>query len=297
MHNRVKHLGFLLIALMVALVPNSLLAEGEKEEREGGIIGTGIVGTITELGSIIVNAQRVTFEADDMAVSALGDRPAADLRPGETVIVAAYPKGANWQAQTIEVFYPVIGPVDLTDGAISVMGTGIDVQNLDAASQRVLGSLRTGDWIAVNGLWKDARVQASTVSAISPTKARISGSFMQVGASRFVIGETVVAGLDIKHAEMGDMVSVSGEVRDGGIAAESVRIGLFSTPMRSILIEGYLSTPDSQGVYTVLGSGFVAFTDDPAMAMPSEVQVFCIKPQADLRSGVITPHAGGFDCQ
>jgi len=278
MHNRVKHLGFLLIALMVALVPNSLLAEGEKEEREGGIIGTGIVGTITELGSIIVNAQRVTFEADDMAVSALGDRPAADLRPGETVIVAAYPKGANWQAQTIEVFYPVIGPVDLTDGAISVMGTGIDVQNLDAASQRVLGSLRTGDWIAVNGLWKDARVQASTVSAISPTKARISGSFMQVGASRFVIGETVVAGLDI-------------------IAAESVRIGLFSTPMRSILIEGYLSTPDSQGVYTVLGSGFVAFTDDPAMAMPSEVQVFCIKPQADLRSGVITPHAGGFDCQ
>ena len=120
---------------------------------------------------------------------------------------------------------------------------------------------------------------------------------MQVSASRFVIGETAVTGLDLNHVEMGDMVSVSGEFRDGAIAAKSVRIGLFSSPMSSILIEGYLSTPDPQGVYTVLGSGYVAFTDDPAMAIPSEVQVFCIQPEADLNKGLITPHAGAFGCQ
>ncbi len=258
-----KHTLSALIASTFLIAPTTGLTE---EEREGGILGTGIVGTITRLSSIIVNGQRITFPPDLPVKNELGPLIASQLVPGDTVAVVASLTGATWKAQNIRRIIPIIGPVsevnsDETGITLEVMGTLVRLPELTTPT------VKRGDWVAISGLWQDEDVVATRVEVIPPRQhAVITGSNLSVGASRISkIGNTLIAGIIPKHIQPGDVIQVTGAPEAGSIHATSLETGIFGGEVGLVQAEGYLSPPSSTGLYTLLGSGMVAFTNQPDM--------------------------------
>ncbi len=287
--------GTILSLCFLSLAP--LAAQGvekPKEGREGGIIGTGIVGIITELGSIIVNGQRVTFEDDAMAQSPVEDRMAASLTPGETVVVVARPMEADWQADSIQLHYPIIGPLTLDKGALTVLGVDLDLSDAVDDTQLMAPTLKDGDWVAVSGLWKGDTLMVSKLTAIEPQESgTLSGSYIPSAADAFTIGQAIISGLDLTHVQTGDNVTVTGTPTPNGLNAQTVSIGLFSAPMHKIIAQGYMSEPTEAGLYTILGSGVVSFTDQPQMIETQTAGVFCITMVEGDGVNQITPTTTG----
>lgn len=239
----------------------------EKEEREGGILGTGIVGTVTALGSIEVNSQRVVFAADMMAEGRLGPMPAADLRPGDVVVAEVVPEGRDWRAMRLEEFLALVGPA-AADGTIA----GVAVRS-DAA-------LKEGDWYAVSGLWKGRELMASRIRAVPRQEmVLVRGTYMEghVGGVVADLPDTVPFGASIavRIGPAGDVIAY--------------RRGLFGGQMGKVIVEGYLSPPDADGMYTVLGSGLMAQTDQPSMIDPARRGVFCASPGQSGEMAQIAP--------
>jgi Domain of unknown function (DUF5666) len=271
------------ISLVICLIVGSpgWAPAGDKEEREGGIVGTGIVGTITELGSIYVNGQHIRFSEDLSVASPLGNRPASLLVPGETVIVEAARKGDAWYAGSIKAYLPIIGPVSfVAPRRLAVMGVLIDIPD-DATSiaDFVGAKVMEGDWIAVSGLWKEDDVAASRIEKITGlSMASVIGTYRSDGAGDRV-GAVRIRGVDVRHARPLDVLTVQGTPTPDGLNAETVAVGLFTGPVGEVLVEGYLSQPDIQGAYTVQGSGLLSYVANPTMTIDPGRGLFCGIPQ------------------
>lgn len=247
------------------------LAQGD-EDREGGIIGTGIVGTITKLGSIHVNGQRITFDDTEHVVGSVPSIMAKDLQPGQTVAVVAMPRDNAWHAHHIRQVLPVVGPVTtIAADHLVVMGTKVVLGDLEI-------DLVVGEWVAVSGLWRDAHIRASAIARVpaADRTARISGSYLGTDhQGRAVIGETLVTGISPTHLSIGDLVRVQGEATPTGINASRLETGLFGEPVELVQVQGYYSPPQPDGLYTVLGSGMVAYTEMPEMISTTDRVIAC----------------------
>lgn len=268
----------LLICLFTLAFSLTVIA-GEDSEREGGIVGTGIVGAITGLGSIFVNGQRIFF-AENMPVhSSLGMRTAKSLVPGETVVVEAGRQDGVWQAHRITHYMPAIGPVSQSSGkGIRVLGSEIVVlPDTTFIGFGDNGRPGPGDWIAVNGLWRNTEIIATRIIRIDPLpEAVVMGTYERAGRDgTFLVGGTSVQGLDIRHAEIGDALTVTGKPAGDILAARTVTVGLFSQPMNTVLMEGYLSEPDRTGRYTIHGSGIISYVDGDGATMSFDRGLYC----------------------
>lgn len=278
----VRLLPYIFAALLMAISPtlSAVAGDGEsKDGREGGIVGTGIVGAITGLGSIRLNGQHIVFPNDLTVASDLGDRPAGDLVPGETVAVEAVLTDGTWHADYIRHYLPIIGPVGETgDGWLTVLGSGVvitadtDMRGFDGPA-----SPRAGDWIAVNGLWRGENVVATRIEKVDARlEAIIVGTYRpDTAGDGFFVGGTRVVGIDVQHANLGDLLTVRGTEDRRGLRAESVSQGLFVGPVKNIIMEGYLSQPGPRGFYTIYGSGVIAFLGNRPMPVSSERGLYC----------------------
>jgi hypothetical protein len=252
-------LGWML-ALTACL--NVAMAAEETTEKEGGIIGTGIAGTITRLGSIHVNGQHIRF---DPALPVAGSVPAmraGDLQPGQTVAVTATVQEDGWQALHIRQILPLVGPVEANEaGVLTILGSAVDAGALARG-------ITPGDWVAVSGLWRAGRVQASYLERVPEDArlARITGTYLGPdGAGRIAVSGSALEGLEPRHLRRGDVLRAFGTPVAGGLRATRIEAGLFDGQVGIVQVEGYFSPPQPDGLYTVLGSGMVAFTDRPEM--------------------------------
>lgn len=280
-----------LLVLTMGLFAPLVAGAEEKEDREGGIIGTGIVGTITELGSIWVNGQHITFAPDLEVVGRGPGIRARDLIPGQTVAVVAEPANGGWQARYIRHVLPLTGPVAAVEnGLATILGTSVRIPQGQ--------TVRIGDWVAVNGLWSGDVVIASLIEPLEDDTrvASLSGSYLgraDDGALR--VGGSVIRGIVPEHIGPGDMIRVSGQARQDGIQAQRLESGLFDAAVGVVLVEGYLSPPTPEGLYTVLGSGLVAFTDRPEMIDVSNPRLLCGLEGRLNPTGQDAASAGNFD--
>lgn len=259
--------------LALILAATWVWAGEEKDEPEGGILGTGIVGTITRLGSIYVNDQHIRFDRSLIVADSLGPAGSvADLRPGHTVAVVAQPEGADWRAAYIRQIYPVVGPVEAVRGnRIEVLGTRVVLPTGTAVPE-------VGTWVAVSGLWRDNRVVATRVDAVPEAlrEARVSGTFLGRTAGGDVrVGGSRISGIEPRHLRPGMLVRSYGQPVPGGIAANRLETRLVDVPVGVIQVEGYFSPRRADGLYTILGSGLVAYSDDPNMVDRSRREVRC----------------------
>jgi hypothetical protein len=121
-----------------------------------GIGGTGIVGTITGFGSIIVNGVRVPY-ATGVPVYMDGRPTSADkMRLGHVVRVLL----DGTQAQSIHVTSEVIGPVtEINNTRIGVLSQSVDITTLADRPR-----FRRGQMVAVYGIRKpDGTIVASRI--------------------------------------------------------------------------------------------------------------------------------------
>lgn len=263
------------VFVSAALLLSATLGQAETadDDREGGIIGTGIVGTITELGSIHVNGQRVVFASNMQVSSVLGPLAAGELTAGDTVAIVAHPEEQHWNAQNINRQFAIIGPVVThNDDRLVVMGTHVETREVEG-----LREISVGDWVAVSGLWQGDRIISSKVETIAPRSlAYIKGSYLPLGSSpTLLIGDTRITGISPEHVRPGDVIQVEGIPSNDGLAATRLWPDTFLTQTEIVSIEGYLSAPTPTGLYTMLGSGLVAFTDQPGMIDPLERTIRC----------------------
>lgn len=249
-------------AILLAVWVCGPVFAGDDEEREGGIIGTGIVGTITHLGSVHVNGLHIRIDDALPVAGAVPPIAAGALRPGHTVAIIATHDGEGWTAQSIRQVLPLVGEVTASDaGELTVLGTRIETTGL---SQDV----DVGDWIAVSGLWQQSKVIASRIDVLADADhlAQVSGSYLGADPSgNVLVGGTVITGINPQHLQPGDLVRVTGRPEPGGVAATHLETGLFHDTVGVVQVQGYFSEPLSSGLYTVLGSGLVAYTSQPAM--------------------------------
>ncbi|MCP4305609.1 MAG: hypothetical protein GY788_12195 [bacterium] len=272
-----------LFAALLAAGASNVFSSEIQEEREGGIVATGIVGTITELGSIYMNGQHVRFDEGLSVASPLGERPASSLVPGETVVVEALRRGDDWQADVLRAYLPLVGPISrLGERSLTMLGATVVIPEDALSMTAFVGSdLVDGDWVAVSGLWNGDAVVSSRIEKVQPLPlASAVGTYYPDvptdrvgGADR--VGAVLMHGVEIEHARPLDVLTVQGAPTDNGIDVETVAIGLFTGPVGEVLFEGYLSQPGIGGAYTVQGSGFLAYVGDPQMVIDPNRGLFC----------------------
>jgi hypothetical protein len=258
----------LLTVLALVCAPLALMAE----EKEGGVIGTGIMGEITALGSIYVNGQHIRF-APDMALDGLETR--ADLTVGMTVAAAVQRDGADWLASAIRHVPVLRGPVT---GPGEVMGIPVSGTDLPVRGH-----------VQIDGFWTAEGVIATRLTQIAQGPAQVSGPYDgsdRVAGLRF-------AGIAPQHLEPGQIITVSGAFEHGELQAQSLERGLFPGAQPDlVLAQGYLSTPDPSGIYRLIGAGVVAYTDRPQMVDPgAEVLRCALHGRMDFDRDALTSEA------
>ncbi len=261
---------------LLALVVSTLLtpfaaAEQHEETREGGVTGTGIVGTITALGSYVVNGQRITYDPDLEISSTLGMRSPVDLVPGHNIAAAVEWVDDAWRASEIAQVHAIVGPVtEATKSSITVLGSTVLLpEGANAFSQ--------GDWVAVSGHWVGDDVAATKVELIEPREeASLTGSYMApIDGAELTVGKSRLDGANMTHAKNGDVIRVFGRPLSDGLAVSSISLGHFDQPVGAVLVEGYMSAPDPNGFYTILGTGLSAFTSQPEMVNTAMKDLHC----------------------
>jgi len=188
-----------------------LTGSGSGGEGEDGMGGTGlqsaslvgVVGTITGIGSICVNGERIAFDAN-MPVEADGSRRTArDLAVGQVVAVEARRTNHGLRAERISIQHAVVGPVTRVDakgGRFYVMGKAVQVpsdgfaHSAGARGALDLASVTVGQRVAVSGLHRsDGVLVASRVDAAAAgSGASVSGPVQSLGSGAFAIGEVRV---------------------------------------------------------------------------------------------------------
>ncbi len=279
--------SFLLLFLTACARPDSIHLASD--ENEGGIIGTGIVGTITELGSIYVNGVRVIYDDDLKVETAFGKESPALLVPGDTVSIEAVNEGRIFKALSIERYRPIVAPIEaIAEDRRWVQALGIRVaidestkigMRNDSRSLAV-EDLPVGAWIAVSGLWRDEEVVASRIDLVSTRSlASVRGAFTETTDGTRRIGGVLIKNLRQSSIKINSIAAVQGIIeRDHGQTELSIyRIATkrFSPKIRRVLIEGYVSPVGPNGAYTVYGSGLTSYTDDQSAAMRSHRSLFC----------------------
>ncbi|KIT14992.1 hypothetical protein [Jannaschia aquimarina] len=216
---------------------------------EGGIGGTGIVGVLTDFGSLIVNGLRIEIDDRTPVSGPFGRMDVDALGHGQSLTVVADRRGDRLVAQSVRVEHALVGTV--ADGRVN----GVPVR----AEAGISGVLVEGARVAVDGAWTRTGVVASRISAASPGPDLIAGVVDQGG-----IGGT---GLRGRAGPSGSYLAAQGRYTNGALTVERARSGRFApgTALRQLSVEGYLEPVTEAPDWRLAGLGH-SFARDLALA-------------------------------
>ena len=277
------------------------LAQLEPEEKEGGIVGTGIIGAVTGLGSIHVNGLRVTLPEKLMIASPMGMERPEDLRPGDTVVIEIMDDRSGLEADRVTRYLPLIAPIgDVDPGAATftaldalvLVPRGAPVVSGADGAEIGLAGLGRGDWVAVSGVWRGSELIATRIKRVARQEdASVSGQVTLHPGGVWRIGGARLIGADpeLRKSE-GKAATVRGRAVGGaqpGLAPSGMRLGLFSGEVRRLSAEGYVTGPMPDGRHMVYGAG-VPVAIGPASMPPGRV-ILCAIRNGEMRlRGLLT---------
>ncbi len=238
------------------ILPGKALPQTRERDVEGGIGGTGIVGTLVGFGSLFVGGHRVQTNAQTRFVNRFGRISEENLRVGESLTVeAARNSEGQLVARRVHVDYPVIGSVTRR----SADGRSLIVAGVEVVSDAPLPRIEIGERVAVSGLWEGKRVRASLLSQAPRTPDVISGTVDLAGPRAFVGGMRVLRG-GLGRAGPGGYASVVGQFDAGERAfiARDVELARFTGAagaLNQLSIEGWLEPADDAPGLRVAGLG------------------------------------------
>lgn len=251
-----------LASILMIILAGSLHAE----EKEGGIIGTGVIGQVTGLEKFEVSGMRFGFAPD---IELKGIRSLADLRMGMTLVLSTGRDGAAWQVDTLQHMPPLTGPVTAPG---EVMGVPVS------------GVLPTAGIVQVDGFWSEAGIVATRITAIPKLAAQVTGIYDGRGR----IGLVPIQGADVSTMAAGQTVTVSGRFENGAIMVDTVIEGPFMGPSPDLLLlEGYFQ---STSVHEALSLQGVAVSNAAAErnADPNPVRRCALRGRTDYVRSELT---------
>lgn len=241
------------VSAAALIAPGRPLYAAEQEEPKGGIGGTGIVGTLTDFGSLMINGLRVTLTPDTVIAGPLGAMAEADLAIGQALTVEA---DADLVAARVFVADPVIGRVKSVDATTRRFW----VDGIQAQLDPTAGELpQSGDHVAVSGLWRGSEVIATRLTPTDPGKSALAGVFLtEAGKLPRIGSERVLLPSGVAEPASGAFVVVTGRHQAGAFFVETLTPGRFfgaAGPLQSLSVEGYLDPKLQAPFFEVAGLG------------------------------------------
>ena len=224
-------------------------------DEEGGLGGTGVFGTVTGFGSVRLNGLRVELP-DGVGT--------AGLAVGDTVALETVREGEALVARRLAPVHPLVGPVErvAADG-LTVMGTPVTLGDGAVLD----GTVRSGDWVAVSGIWRSGTVVATRVAPATPgATAQVAGLLLGEGPRRTIGGTTV--DLACCGAAATGFATVRGRYVGGVLVAEEASSQLFAPTVRWLVVEAFLARNPADPGYHLSGFGIPM---DPASPVPPTV--------------------------
>ncbi len=197
---------------------------GDANGTGGGIGGTGIVGVITDFGSVVVNGRHVEIGPNTL-IRQDGERANADeLRVGQVVEIQAVGRSSRSLSRVIDVRREVAGPItdtDLDKGRVAVMGQAIVLAQGAIADL----DLEKGRMVSVSGFrLADRTIVATRIdSLLSATLVHLYGRY-RVSDDQVEIDGVTIEGMAVSSYLVGREVFVKGFWRNGGLTPTELEV-------------------------------------------------------------------------
>ncbi|MEM7239347.1 MAG: DUF5666 domain-containing protein, partial [Pseudomonadota bacterium] len=225
-----------------------------KSQPRGGIGGTGIVGTLTDFGSLIVNGLRIETDAMTDVSSALGPVDPAALGIGHSLTIEAESGATGYLARRVSLSQPLIGRVtDLSADRSTARINGVEVTLEPGA----IGDWAQGTRIAVSGVWRADRVIASRLDWIADDLPDVIAGELQPEGLIGIAGRAVNLG-GLSAPDSGSFVTALGRNRPDRFEVSELRAGRFIGAAGSLVqlsVEGYLDPISTAPFYRLSGLG------------------------------------------
>ncbi|MEM9796421.1 MAG: DUF5666 domain-containing protein [Pseudomonadota bacterium] len=211
---------------------------------EGGIGGTGIIGLLTDFGSLIVNGLRVEVLDRTRFATPFGPIAESAVAPGMALTIQGTRSRDRLLADRVTLDHPLIGTV-AANGTVN----GVPVRTEPGS----LGRLDLGRRVAVSGLWTRSGIIASRIDPAEPGPDVIAG-VVDRGAP--AIGGTAIA-LPVSPPPAGSYLAVSGRYDGTVLVAQESRAGRFTgtASLTQLSVEGFLEPIARAPDYRIAGLG------------------------------------------
>lgn len=237
-------------------------------EKEGGIIGTGVVGQITGLSTFEVSGMRFNLPTE---VSLEGVEDLGDLRLGMTLVIEAAPDGNAWQATQIRRMPALTGPVT---GPQEVMGVPVS------------GNLPDAGVVTVDGFWSKTGLVASHVSASGSDTQMVNGVY---NAKLQTVGLMKVTGNLPAEGADGELITVFGQFRDGLLVVDRTDAKIFAGDLPDLLlVEGFYSRPDEQNEIRLNGVALSTMEAEGNLDMTQIVRRCSLRGRVDFSRATLS---------
>lgn len=254
--------------------------------QSGGIIGTGapaplpnlgVVGTVTEFGSVIVNELRIQVRPDQLEDPASGTR----LERGQRVLIKVSKTDQGLSAVELRALPKLTGQVG-SDGQYLTLLKKRIVGALEGPSKAEvearLAALRPGQWASVDAIQiGDQDLMLGSLQVIAPPPVvGLSGILsLEPGTSRFLVGGQPIVlsrkatrGMPFMRSDiLGRQVRVEGKMRpDATLEVISLEID----PVGEALKQAQPLDVELEGSYQRDGAALVVSSDIARLRVPAE---------------------------
>jgi hypothetical protein len=253
--------------------------DDKRDPFEGGIGGTGIVGILTEFGSLRVNGLRVELTGRTRVLTPFGRTSESALAQGQPLTIVATRTRDRLVARHVQITYPLVGTV--ADGAGGLSVNGVPVRREPGA----LGRAEPGARVAVSGVWTRGGVVASRFDPADDLPDLLAGVVERAAAGLRIGGVPVQLEGGPIFPRAGTYLTVVGRYEGGAMDGREASGGRFVTGtagLRQLSVEGYLEPVAAEPGFRVAGLGH-SFARDLALA-----------PLAGRRVAYFGPYDGRF---
>jgi hypothetical protein len=238
-------------------------------EKEGGIIGTGVIGQITGLDQFEVSGMQFEFAPD---IELKGIRALEDLRMGMTLALSTDRDGATWQIKTLQHMPLLSGPVTAPG---EVMGVPVN------------GVLPASGTVQVDGFWSETGIVTSLITEFDQDRAQVSGIY----DGRGHVGQVSVQGANLSDFEAGHTLTVLGQFVDGAIEAETVMRGPFmGAEPELVLLEGIFQPMPTDDSLSLQGIAVASAVSEGDIGFGELVRRCAFNGRTDFSRSALTPH-------
>jgi hypothetical protein len=229
-------------ALVAACTP-AIVSRDDRDPFEGGIGGTGIVGTLYGFGSLRINGLRVTLDGRTRYRTPFGAIALDMLQPGQTLTVSAQSTADGILARDVSVDYALVGLLRHGYGGLSV--NGVPLVNAGAA----LGHCAPGTRVAVSGTWTHGGVRPSRIDPAPVAQDLMAGTVVATASGATGIGGVPVSGAQLPGT--GAYAVALGRAGADGFETDRVHSGRFARlrDLSLLSVDGYLEpSPTAPGL-------------------------------------------------